>query len=187
MVLQRDKDSIGSITLDSNGDPVKAIMTCTYVQVVHYALSKHDSQSLVEGTKRALDVAAVEGAKTVFTLLEDVPVLDLANVSSDNVLQDPTFIDYKRKIAESGYNPPRNSVLLSAHQMGSCRMASSPKQGACNPNGQLWTCPDVWVCDGSLFPTASGVNPMVTILAIADGVAQECAKYALLKRRSAKL
>ena len=50
--------------------------------------------------------------------------------------------------------------------MSTCRMASSPKDGACDANGELWECEGVFVCDGSILPTASGSNPMMTILSV---------------------
>jgi choline dehydrogenase-like flavoprotein len=37
----------------------------------------------------------------------------------------------------------------------------------CDPRGQVWDTPGLYVFDGSAFPTASGVNPMVTIEALA--------------------
>ena len=37
----------------------------------------------------------------------------------------------------------------------------------CDPHGQVWDTPGLYVFDGSAFPTASGVNPMVTIEALA--------------------
>jgi long-chain-alcohol oxidase len=37
----------------------------------------------------------------------------------------------------------------------------------CNPTGQVWDTPGLYVLDGSAFPTAAGVNPMVTIEALA--------------------
>ena len=43
----------------------------------------------------------------------------------------------------------------------------SPADSACDPRGETWDVRDLVVCDGSAFPTASGVNPMVSIEAIA--------------------
>ena len=57
--------------------------------------------------------------------------------------------------------------LFSFHQMGTARMGGSPESSACDWEGALWETRDVVVCDGSAFPTASGVNPMVTISALA--------------------
>jgi choline dehydrogenase-like flavoprotein len=34
-------------------------------------------------------------------------------------------------------------------------------------NGRTWDVPNLWVCDGSLFPTSGGVNPSITIQALA--------------------
>jgi len=61
----------------------------------------------------------------------------------------------------------RSPILYSFHQMGTARMGASPETSACDWDGALWDAPDVVVCDGSTFPTASGVNPMVTISAVA--------------------
>jgi len=56
--------------------------------------------------------------------------------------------------------------LYSFHQMGTARMGGSPRTSACDWEGTLWGA-GVVVCDGSTFPTASGVNPMVTVSAVA--------------------
>lgn len=57
--------------------------------------------------------------------------------------------------------------LYSFHQMGTARMGASPETSACDWEGRLWDAPDVVVCDGSAFPSASGVNPMISISALA--------------------
>jgi len=69
--------------------------------------------------------------------------------------------------------PTLGVMLGSAHQMGTCRMAASPKLGAAKPTGETWEVPGLFVADTSTFPTASGVNPMWTCAAIAHHVAQQ--------------
>ena len=51
--------------------------------------------------------------------------------------------------------------------MGSALMGGSPDHSACSEDGELWEAGNVVVADGSAFPTASGVNPMISIQAIA--------------------
>jgi choline dehydrogenase-like flavoprotein len=57
--------------------------------------------------------------------------------------------------------------LFSAHQMGTCRMGRDPETSVAGPYGELHDTPGVWIGDGSAFPTSSGTNPMITIMALA--------------------
>jgi acyl-CoA reductase-like NAD-dependent aldehyde dehydrogenase/choline dehydrogenase-like flavoprotein len=63
--------------------------------------------------------------------------------------------------------PDREIGLFSAHQMGSCRMGADPATSVAGPWGELHDVAGVWVGDASAFPTASGTNPMFTIMALA--------------------
>jgi long-chain-alcohol oxidase len=65
-----------------------------------------------------------------------------------------------------GYGAGR-CVYHSFHLMGSARMGGSASSSACGPEGETWDVRNLVVCDGLTFPTASGVNPMVSIEAIA--------------------
>ena len=58
-------------------------------------------------------------------------------------------------------------ALIHPVKLGSARMGGSPATSACNPRGETWEVRDLYVCDASAFPTASGVNPMISIEAIA--------------------
>ena len=62
--------------------------------------------------------------------------------------------------------------LFSFHIMGTARLGASPKQSATNPDGETWEVKNLYVMDGSSFPSASGVNPMISIEAIAHRNAQ---------------
>ena len=73
---------------------------------------------------------------------------------------------------------PREFVTFSAHQMGTCRMGRDPATSVANPWGELHDTPGVWVGDASAFPSASGTNPMATIMALARRTAHAIASAA---------
>lgn len=63
--------------------------------------------------------------------------------------------------------------LLTVHLMGTARMGSRADQSVTGLDGQVWDLPGCYVVDASLFPTAIGVNPQITIMALATRVAGE--------------
>jgi choline dehydrogenase-like flavoprotein len=71
----------------------------------------------------------------------------------------------------------RNAVaLFSAHQMSTCRIGKDRRSSVAAPNGEVWGIRGLYVADASAFPSASGVNPMLTVMALARRTAQ----YALV-------
>jgi choline dehydrogenase-like flavoprotein len=73
---------------------------------------------------------------------------------------------------------PNDVACFTAHQMGSCRMGSDPETSVADGRGRLHDTEDVWIGDGSAFPTAPGVNPMVTIMSLAHRTADEILRSA---------
>ena len=67
--------------------------------------------------------------------------------------------------------------MFSYHQMGSCRMGTDPKKSAVNDNNETHEVKNLFVADASTFPTASGVNPMVSIYGIAHRAAKKIAEH----------
>jgi len=67
-----------------------------------------------------------------------------------------------------------------AHLMGGCRMGGDPATSVVGPDGGSWDIDNLFVCDGSLFPTGGGVNPSLTIVAnalrIADRIRERAAR-----------
>jgi choline dehydrogenase-like flavoprotein len=53
------------------------------------------------------------------------------------------------------------------HLNGTARMGSAPRDSVVNADCRSWDIRNLWICDGSVFPTVGGVNPSLTIQAIA--------------------
>lgn len=68
-----------------------------------------------------------------------------------------------------GY-PRRYSGMTSAHLLAGCRMSERAEDGVVDPFGQVWGQPNLYVCDASALPYALGVNPALTISAVAERV-----------------
>jgi choline dehydrogenase-like flavoprotein len=68
---------------------------------------------------------------------------------------------------EVAHEQPNRLTLFSAHQMGSARLGRDAATSAANPSGELHDAPGVWIGDASAFPSAPGVNPMISVMAMA--------------------
>ena len=54
-----------------------------------------------------------------------------------------------------------------SHLNGTCRMGDNRETSVTDSWGRTWDVPNLWICDGSLFCTVGGVNPSLTIQALA--------------------
>jgi choline dehydrogenase-like flavoprotein len=136
-VIPRDRGS-GRVRIGRDGEPI-----------VTYRLAGEDARRLRAGIDGAARVMAAAGAREVF--------VSHARMQRWN----DGFPDEAYRFG------PGRGALYSFHLMGSARMAGSPDLGAASPAGETWEVRNLVVADGSTFPTASGVNPMITIQAIA--------------------
>jgi choline dehydrogenase-like flavoprotein len=71
---------------------------------------------------------------------------------------------------------PLQHSLFSAHQMGGCAMGDDPKTAVVTSRGRHHDLDNLWVTDGSLFPTGLGVNPQLTIYGVSRLFATEIAR-----------
>jgi choline dehydrogenase-like flavoprotein len=76
---------------------------------------------------------------------------------------------------ERGSLQANDIAAFTAHQMGSCRMGSDATDSVADGRGELHDTKGVWIGDGSAFPTAPGVNPMISIMSLAHRTAANIA------------
>ena len=122
----------------------------------NYKLLKSDADRLTFGIARAAEVHFAAGATEVYPNIARVGVLkpgDLAQFEATSF-------------------KPSELRLEAFHPMGTARIAADEREGACAIDGSVHGTRDLYVADGSLFPTSVGVNPMMTIIAFAKQVAR---------------
>ena len=70
---------------------------------------------------------------------------------------------------------PNRVLLFTAHQLCSNRIGTDPRTSVADPDGQVHGVRGVWVTDASALPTAPGVNPMLSLMALARRTATRMA------------
>jgi len=86
------------------------------------------------------------------------------------------------KHLEDCVRKPDDLDLFTVHLMGTARMGSTAESSVVDLSGQLWDLPGCYVSDASLFPTAIGVNPQLTIMAMAVRIAERLAERLLARK-----
>lgn len=144
-VVLRDRGS-GRVAAGRGGAPA-----------VHYRVGGIDLDHVRAGVRGAVRIAEAAGAKRIWPQhrrrLEYRPGHD----ELDGYLRGCTA-------ASRNYG---QVAFYTTHQLGTARMGGSPATSATDPDGATWEVRNLVVADGSCFPTATGVNPLISIEAIA--------------------
>ncbi|KAA8629797.1 hypothetical protein SMACR_01933 [Sordaria macrospora] len=152
---------------------------------IEYTVSPFDAAHILEGLIALAKIAYVSGATEIDAFLPGVEPFVRSSPTTttstseqpaseedyDKGVKDPLFESWLKTLRERGNAPPY-PPYTSAHQMGTCRMSSTPENGVVDPKGKVWGTEGLYVADASVFPSASGVNPMITNMAIADWIAR---------------
>ncbi len=123
---------------------------------IAYTPSAFDKRHTMEGVLALAKIAYVQGAKEIITTTVGMPPFersDDAAADSGDGINDPDFQAWLAEVRKRGLNPPETG-WGSAHQMGTCRMASTPRAGVVDPKGKVWGVEGLFVADASVFPSA---------------------------------
>ena len=164
--LTRDRGH-GSVVLDANGEGMP-----------QYSVTDElDLGNLRQGVEAQIRLHEAGGAHTITPLAGGAPTWRRGD-DLDAFIAGAVRIPYR----VGGYR------LFSAHQMGTCRMGPDPQTSVADPRGELHDTRGVWIGDASAFPTSSGTNPMITIMALArrtaDAIAEDAGATAPAERKA---
>ncbi|MES2522706.1 MAG: GMC family oxidoreductase [Gemmatimonadota bacterium] len=123
---------------------------------IKYALTSADRARVAASTAAAARLHLAAGA-----------------IEAGTLHTDPVICRSERDIAALGrlsYGANRIG-LFSAHVNGTCRMGTDPATSGASPDGERHGVRGLYITDGSLLPTAPGVNPQETIMAVAATLA----------------
>ncbi len=154
--LTRDRGA-GQVAVDANGESLPT----------YSVTDPLDLENLKRGIEVQIRLHEAAGAHQIGPLAEGAPTWR----RGDDL---EAFIASVKRIPfrAGGYK------LFSAHQMGTCRMGEDPQTSVAGPWGELHDTKGVWIGDGSAFPTSSGTNPMVSIMALAHRTGEAIAEEA---------
>lgn len=127
------------------------------VPIARYNITPLDHRRFRRGVKLLAEMHFAMGAEEVL-----LPFFNQHSVKSPDELS---------KI-EDLQQDPSTLELFTPHLMGTARMGARPDSSVVDLSGQVWDLPGLYIADASLFPTAIGVNPQITIMALATRVAE---------------
>jgi choline dehydrogenase-like flavoprotein len=158
---------------------------------IEYTPSAFDRAHIMEGLVALAKMCYVTGATEIHACIQGVkPFIRDQDVAPspediDPGVTDPRFAAWIAELKRIGNKPPIGTFGC-AHQMGSNRMSATEKDGVVDAKGKVWGTEGLYVSDASVFPSASGVNPMVTNMAISDWISRGVSKE-LRGREEARL
>jgi choline dehydrogenase-like flavoprotein len=119
---------------------------------VFYQINDEDAARVAEGVALTAELLFAAGARRILSPFRGVPEMcgmdDVAALRSRPI-------------------PKRSLELFTVHLMGTARMSEDPRRGVASSYGEFHGAQGLFVTDASLFPGPIGVNPMVTIMALA--------------------
>ncbi|KAK4143387.1 uncharacterized protein C8A04DRAFT_37399 [Dichotomopilus funicola] len=141
-----------------------------------YSPSDFDRAHNLRGVIELCRIVYAQGGREIHPSIAGMPPFIRRTAAMDATEEEKEkekaeFESWLARLQALGNKPPV-TPFASAHQMGTCRMSAKPKDGVVDEKGRVWGTKGLYVADASVFPSASGVNPMVTTMAIADWIAR---------------
>lgn len=149
-LLIRDHSS-GKIVRTSEGRPK-----------ITYHIGYSDRQKLSKGLLTISDMFFAAGARGVLPILRGSRFFQSKNESRDHIMKT---------------EDPADMNMYASHPMGTCRIGADPKNSVARArDGRCHDVEGLYITDSSLFPSALGANPQMTIMAQSFALARNMLK-----------
>ena len=122
---------------------------------IRYDLNRDDTATFKRGIERLCELFFAAGAKVVYP-----PVTGIAELGPDD-------LDRLRHAEVRA----QDMVLMAFHPLGTARADARPAHGVVTGELKLHDADNIWVADASVIPSSIGVNPQITIMALATRLA----------------
>jgi len=163
IVLCREEET-GRVYTDKNGK-----------RCISYVTGTKEREWIRNGFEGLAKLLHAQGALEICTSAAGLPVWRRAPGASVDWADDQSFLDFLEIYRKTSFDVDR-IALGSAHQMGTCRMSGSARTGVVDLTGKVWGKENLYVADASVFPSASGVNPMVTTMTFGEWIGRRLAE-----------
>jgi choline dehydrogenase-like flavoprotein len=145
-----------------------------------HLLREMDKYNHQVGLKMVGELIPQESNTVTLSDVRDQYGLPVAHVTYSYCDNDKRLIahalDYmEQALAAAGARELWRETDDTAHLAGTARMGSDPETSVVDADCRSWDIPNLWICDGSVFPTIGGVNPSLTIQALACRTADRMA------------
>jgi choline dehydrogenase-like flavoprotein len=119
---------------------------------MRYDVNDRDFANLIRGVALSAEILFASGARRVLLPFDFLTEID----TPDQIRQ--LF----------NHSIPKDEVeCLTVHAMGTARMGVDKRSSVVDPHGESWDVPGLFIADASVFPGPIGVNPQITIMALA--------------------
>ncbi len=121
--------------------------------LIRYSLTDWDIERLTRGLRLSCEIHFAAGAREVLLGIHGLPP----------ALRSPDELS----VFDREPLRPKQLTLVATHHFGTCRMGSDPRTSVVSPHFETHDLRDLYVVDSSVFPTNLGVNPQLSIMALA--------------------
>ena len=128
------------------------------VPVVRYSLAAADVARLKRGVELSMELLIAGGARRLYPAVVGLGALDARDA-----------VERFRKMDVSA----SDLVLVSYHPLGTCDMGTDPRTSVVGLDHQVHDLPGLFIVDGSTVRGPLGVNPQLTIMAVAARAADQ--------------
>src|SRR5205807_7562181 len=144
-----DADTHNRVTINRQGK-----------SVVHYRFHPAVVRGLIRGAIASAKIFFAAGAVRVHLPVTRTTIMDARDAGRlDQIEPEATFL-------------PGKVPVSAAHLQGGCAMGGTPADSVTDSWGRVHGFPWLFVADSSLFPNCLEINPYLTIMALADRVAE---------------